>query len=111
MLIDPQDLRGNVARLEEIEKASLRLVTQAILDYRDVAVDIFAQEGDLVADNGLLQAKYNPTSTDTIWLAGRNAPTLGEDFRVRLSFARLKDKAPWRVQRIPVPPGVYSWDE
>ena len=33
--------------------------------------------------NGKLQHYYNPSSDDTIWLAGRNAPTLGEDFRVR----------------------------
>ena len=28
---------------------------------------------------------------------GRDAPTLGEDFRVRLSYADLRKKAPWRV--------------
>ena len=50
--------------------------------------------------NGRLQEKYNPTPEDTIWLAGRNAPTLGEDFRVRLSYARLANKAAWRVQEI-----------
>lgn len=50
--------------------------------------------------NGLLQDKYNPTAEDGIWLAGRNAPTLGEDFRVRLSFSGLAQKAPWRVQTI-----------
>lgn len=50
--------------------------------------------------NGKLQAKYNPTAADTIWLAGRNAPTLGEDFRVRLSFEKLKNKANWRVQKV-----------
>lgn len=50
--------------------------------------------------NGRLQDKYNPTVDDGIWLAGRNAPTLGEDFRVRVSFSRLKDKAAWRVQMI-----------
>lgn len=50
--------------------------------------------------NGLLQERYNPTYDDNIWLAGRNAPTLGEDFRVRLSFIRLKAKATWRVQKI-----------
>lgn len=50
--------------------------------------------------NGLLQPKYNPDEDDTIWLAGRNAPTLGEDFRVRLSFDRLKQKQRWRVQHI-----------
>lgn len=50
--------------------------------------------------NGKLQARYNPDENDTIWLAGRNAPTLGEDFRVRLSFANLKAKAGWRVQSV-----------
>lgn len=50
--------------------------------------------------SGLLQERYNPNEQDTFWLAGRNAPTLGEDFRVRLSFERLKQKARWRVQNI-----------
>jgi hypothetical protein len=50
--------------------------------------------------NGKLQQVYNPSAEDTIWLAGRNAPTLGEDFRVRLSFDLLRSKASWRVQRV-----------
>ena len=50
--------------------------------------------------NGKLQAKYNPRHDDTIWLAGRNAPTLGEDFRVRLDFRRLRAKADWRVREV-----------
>ena len=50
--------------------------------------------------NGQLQEFYNPTSENTIWLAGRDAPTRGEDFRVRLSYARLREKAAWRVQEI-----------
>jgi len=50
--------------------------------------------------NGKLQDRYNPTATDTIWRAGRHAPTLDEDFRVRLSYDRLKEKAAWRVQGI-----------
>jgi hypothetical protein len=50
--------------------------------------------------NGKLQDVYNPTPADTIWLVGRNAPSLGEDFRARLSFEKLKAKANWRVQRI-----------
>lgn len=49
--------------------------------------------------NGLLQDRYNPDPSDTIWIAGRNAPSLGENFRVRLSFNRLKQKAGWRVQQ------------
>ena len=54
--------------------------------------------------NGRLQNRYNPTVNDGIWLAGRNAPTHGEDFRVRVSFAKLKEKALWRVQ-------VINYDE
>lgn len=50
--------------------------------------------------NGLLQDRYNPDADDTIWLAGRNAPTLGEDFRVRLSYSKLGEKARWRVREI-----------
>lgn len=235
MLLDPQSLADDLDRLEEIEKASLRLVTQALYEYRDLAVEIFLQEGDLVADigeditrealdrlgtskidrrlfgkvdykraryvfhpdyaakqalfidskaekvagqgtatlqitqlsmivrqvrsksrievsgrlpkvlmisgepyitttifvkynydiadgkyqlrtitivalpNGILQEKYNPTPEDTIWIAGRNAPSLREEFRVRLSFSRLRAKARWRVQTIPVSPGVFQW--
>ena len=52
--------------------------------------------------NGKLQHYYNPSSDDTIWLAGRNAPTLGEDFRVRLSYERLAKKAQWRVEMIEI---------
>ncbi|HFQ93132.1 MAG TPA: hypothetical protein ENK32_03915, partial [Anaerolineae bacterium] len=60
--------------------------------------------------NGLLQQRYNPTFQDTIWIAGRNAPSRGELFRVRLSFSRLKAKSPWRVQKIPLPPDGFVWD-
>ncbi len=235
MLINPEELRQNPDRLEEIEKVSLRLVTQAIYDYRITAQEIFREESDLAADigeditreameklgmpkidqrlfgkvdykracylfhpdyavkqalfvdskaekisgqgtatlqisqlsmtvrqirfgetlevpgklpvilklkgeayltttlfvkynyeeqdekslssitiasvpNGMLQDRYNPTAQDTIWIAGRNAPTLGEEFRVRLSFHRLKEKASWRVQNIPLPPGEFFWE-
>ena len=50
--------------------------------------------------NGRLQQHYNPNAEDTIWLAGRNAPSLKEDFRVRVSYAKLRAKAAWRVQNI-----------
>ena len=52
--------------------------------------------------NGLLQHRYNPDANDTVWRAGRDAPTLGEDFRVRISFAELRGKASWRVREISV---------
>ena len=61
--------------------------------------------------NGMLQDRYNPTANDTIWIAGRDAPSRGEDFRVRLSFSRLKRKANWRVQHIPMFPLVFSWKD
>jgi hypothetical protein len=235
MLIDPRNLSEDLSRLEEIEKASLRLVTQALCDFRDSAIEIFRAESDLVSDigeditrealdrmgvsridrrlygkmdykraryvfhpeyaikqalfvdskaervagqatatlqtsqfsitvcqvradqevrvrgklppvieisddayltttvfvkynydettetkklrsiivaalpNGLLQEKYNPNARDTIWLVGRNAPSLDEEFRVRLSFERLRSKARWRVQTIPLPPQQFEW--
>ena len=66
----------------------------------------------LALPNGILQSRYNPSHEDNIWLAGRNAPTRGEAFRVRISLAKLKDKAKWRVQRIPLAPAAgYVWDE
>lgn len=237
MLLNLDALTDNLDRPEEIERASLRLVTQALLDYRMVAAEIFREESDLVADigeditrealdlmgmpridqrlfgkidykracyvfhpdyaikqalfvdskaektggqgtatlqttqlsmtvrqvrsgeevevagklptvlilkeesyltttifvkysystagasnvlksitvaavpNGMLQNRYNPASDDTIWVAGRNAPSLGEVFRVRLSFSRLKSKAPWRVQKIPMAPAVFRWSQ
>lgn len=236
MLIDPHSLGTHQCLLEEIEKASLRLVVQAIHDYRDVAQEVFREESDLVADigeditrealdrmgmsridqrlfgkmdykqaryvfhpeyavrqalfvdskaekssgqqtatlqtsqfsmkvrqvrsgnlldipgalptvlrlrewdyitttifvkynyseftpqtytldsitvaalpNGLLQDLYNPDAKESIWLAGRNAPSRGEAFRVRLSFPRLKSKAVWRVQSIPLSPERFHW--
>ena len=61
--------------------------------------------------NGMLQDRYNPNEKDTIWLAGRDAPTLGEEFRVRLSFERLKRKKNWRVQCVTLhPTESYQWD-
>lgn len=236
-LIDPDELRSHVERIEAIEKATLRLVVQALYDYRNDALAIFQAERDQVADigeditrealdrlgmprihqrlfgkvdykkacylfqpdfavrqalfvdskaesvsgqgtatlqttqfsmivhqvrsgvsvsvpgklpqililnnekfltttvfvkynyttseyanhlvsitiaavpNGLLQDRYNPHEHDTIWRAGRNAPSLDEDFRVRLHFQLLKQKAHWRVQTIPMEPHVYQWDE
>lgn len=65
--------------------------------------------------NGKLQSRYNPDANDTIWIAGRNAPTLGEEFRVRLSFNRLKLKAAWRTQAIEYNSTEHTihskWDE
>lgn len=62
--------------------------------------------------NGMLQDHYNPNHKDTIWRAGRNAPSLGEEFRVRIRFDALKAKASWRVQRIQLyPEEHFVWDD
>jgi hypothetical protein len=62
--------------------------------------------------NGFLQDIYNPTAADTIWVGGPNAPTRGEAFRTRLSLARLKKKANWRVQSISIDPAApFVWDD
>ena len=62
--------------------------------------------------SGLLQERYNPTAVDTFWQAGRNAPTRGEAFRVRIGLSRLKSKAAWRVQTLQLNPEVaFAWDE
>lgn len=62
--------------------------------------------------SGLLQERYNPPAADTFWLAGRNAPTRGEAFRVRIGLSRLKSKAAWRVQTLRLNPEVdFAWDE
>lgn len=79
------------------------LTTTALIHfkYQDIDKVHHLQEVTIaIIPNGLLQDRYNPTCNDNIWLAGRNAPTLGEDFRVRLSFVKLKTKANWRVQKI-----------
>jgi len=52
MLIDPHSLESDLHRLEEIEKASLRLVVQAVFDFRSSAAEIFRIESDLVQDIG-----------------------------------------------------------
>lgn len=237
MFLDPSDLAKDLPTLEAIEKATLRLITQAIADFRDTAQEIYREEGDLVADigeditrealdrlgmskidqrlfgkidykraryifhsdyvlkqalfvdskaektagqntatlqtsqismtvrqvrsgkevkvagklppvltireqkfltttvfvkynydeheagnllasisiaalpNGFLQQYYNPDHRNSIWLVGRNAPSLGEEFRVRLSLPKLKNKTKWRVQVIPMPPAPFIWDE
>ena len=70
--------------------------------YRETETASHELERIIVAciPNGLLQDRYNPDANDGIWLAGRNAPSLGEDFRVRVSYRQLRSKARWRVAKI-----------
>ena len=52
MTLNAGDLRANLDTIEQIEKATLRMVVQAIYDFREEAVEIFRNESDLVADIG-----------------------------------------------------------
>ncbi|MBI4203028.1 MAG: SfiI family type II restriction endonuclease, partial [Chloroflexi bacterium] len=65
----------------------------------------------LCLPSGSLQERYNPTARDSIWLVGRNAPTRGEVFRVRISLPQLRAKARWRVQSITLEPlASFAWE-
>lgn len=62
--------------------------------------------------NGMLQDRYNPNPETTFWMAGRNAPTRGEDFRVRIGLPRLKSAANWRVQQVQITPDIaFDWED
>ncbi len=79
------------------------LSTTAFLHFRyrdEDGAHILEEVTLFVVPNGKVQDKYNPTASDSFWLAGRDSPKCKEDFRVRVSFSRLKAKASWRVQRI-----------
>ena len=52
MILDPYTLAQNTDALEQIEKATLRMVVQAVYDFRDEAREFFIQAPDLVADIG-----------------------------------------------------------
>jgi hypothetical protein len=107
------DIPGTVPTIK-ITKAAIYLTTTIFVKYHYEPLEEHrGRLADIVIaalPNGLLQDRYNPTAQDTIWRTGRNAPTLGEAFRVRLTFARLKAKATWRVQTIPMAPDVFVWD-
>jgi hypothetical protein len=52
MTLNPNDLRANPELLEKVEKASLRLVVQALYEFRRGAVEIFSIEQDRVKTIG-----------------------------------------------------------
>ena len=82
-------------------------------NYSGVSSQAYALDSITVAalPNGFLQELYNPDHGESIWLAGRNAPTRGEAFRVRLSFQRLRARTSWRVQSIPNSPEQFWWSD
>ena len=117
-----QQIRGG-RRVDEagtlpsiIDRQGERLLTTTIFvkyNYQDKpgAKNDLDSIGLISLPNGMLQERYNPSPKDSFWRAGRNAPTLGESFRVRISLKALKAKANWRVQRIQLAPALsFSWD-
>lgn len=104
---------GNLPKVLEISKGKYLTSTVFVKYYYTVLKGKNRLENIIIAGlpNGMLQGIYNPTCKDTIWRAGRNAPSRGESFRVRLVFDLLKKKKPWRVQKIPMAPKEFLWDE
>ena len=99
------DEAGKLPSFIERDGRSLYVVTVFAKYIYDVIGNAHVLQRVIAAclPNGLLQDRYNPSENDTIWRVGRNAPTLGEDFRVRISFAELRSRAGWRVQDIKLP--------
>ena len=52
MTLAPRSLSNDLDILEQVEKSTLRMVTQAIYDFRSEASEFFIHEPDLVADIG-----------------------------------------------------------
>ena len=52
VILDPNALAQDADVLEQVEKATLRMVVQAVCDFRYEAREFFIQEPDLVADIG-----------------------------------------------------------
>lgn len=106
----PVDVQGELPTIIESDKGNCLTTTIFIkYEYQDTPTPHLVGITVAALPSGMLQDRYNPSATDTIWRAGRNAPTLGEPFRVRLVFGLLKAKASWRVQQIPLT-GPFVWD-
>ena len=43
MTLSADDIRNNLDVIEQVEKATLRMVVQAIYDFREEAIEIFAK--------------------------------------------------------------------
>src|SRR6266850_8363920 len=52
MFLPPESLASQPGIIEGIEKASLRLVVQALVDFREDAEEIISEESDFLADMG-----------------------------------------------------------
>ena len=112
----PIDEQGSLPRTLEIQGNSYLVTTVFVkYNYNESPEDSRKTLESISVSclpNGMLQGRYNPTAQRTFWLAGRNAPSRGEAFRVRISLPRLKRMTGWRVQSIQiVPEDMFAWDE
>lgn len=108
------DEEGKLPRAIETSKGKYLSTTIFVkYNYRELSAGKGRLSSIIVAalPNGMLQEIYNPSAAETIWKAGRNAPSRGEPFRVRLAFNYLKQKRNWRVQTVPMSPEKWSWDD
>ena len=99
------DIQGDLDAIANVRGTEYLTTTVFVkYSYSENAADnppnILQSIAVLCLPNGILQDRYNPDVKDSIWLAGRNAPSRGEAFRVRINLAALKTKANWRVQNI-----------
>ena len=91
MFLTPEQIAQRPDIVESTERATLRMVAHAIFLYRNAAREIFVRERDLPSD----------TAEDIT----------REKFRVRVSLPRLKSKARWRVQEVPVAASEFTWEQ
>lgn len=69
--------------------------------YRDVAGVLELSVVSVVSlPHAFLQDVYNPNAGDRIWNVGPDSPARGENFRTRVNFTLLRQKAAWRVQQM-----------
>ena len=110
------DVEGTLPKIIEIQGAAYLVTTVFVkYDYQD-SLEGSQKSLESISicclPNGMLQDQYNLTPEETFWLAGRNAPSRGEAFRVRVSLPHLKQMAGWRVQSMQMAPEVpFTWEE
>lgn len=99
----PTSAGGKLERRIDINGKSLLTVTIFVKYVYTPAVDKGLDLKEIIVacvPNGLLQERYNPSArSDNFWRAGRNAPSRGEEFRVRVNLKALTQADPWRVVR------------
>ncbi|MDQ3022884.1 MAG: SfiI family type II restriction endonuclease [bacterium] len=97
------DQPGHLPTIYNHDGLDYLVTTQlAHYDYRDNAEGKHILQGLTLAaiPSGLLQERYNPNAQENIWKASPHSTKLQERGRIRLSFAKLKALAGWRVQSI-----------